>query len=190
MEMNNIIKHQFTITYESSIDTNTGEILETKIVSKSEPKQVSSKKSKIEDTTPKLYLEENKYKLNSAAVELLGANPDDKIDIKYEQAKNGTFPVIGLDDNFGTHSGNRLTKSNTVAFRGSKNEELSKFGKEFTIVAHPNKDSLFILSTGEIPEIEKLDGDENIQIDNEDLDFSDFEDNVTEIDSNFFNFNL
>jgi len=185
------IKHQFTITYESEIDTDTGEILETKIVSKSKP---TVKKSKVTDseTTPKLYLEDNKYRLNSAAAELLGVQPDDKIDIKYEQTKNATFPIIGSDDCFGTHSGNRLTKSLTVAFRGVKNEELSKFGNEFTIVAHPNKDGLFVLSTGEVMEKEELTGDDKIQLSDDDLSdlIDDSDSQIKEIDSNFFNFNL
>lgn len=179
-------KYQFTITYESTIDTDTGEILDTIILSKSNP---VSKKSKVKDneTTPKLYLEENKYRLNCAAVELMGVQPDDKLDIKYEESGNKSFPIIGSDECFGTHSGNRLTQSLTVAFRGSKNIELSKFGKEFTIVAHPNKDGLFVLSTGEIPDKkEEFVGDDNIQLDLEDLNLESAE----EVDSSIFNFNL
>lgn len=178
-------KYQFTITYESTVDTDTGEILDTVILTKSEPK---TKKSKVSDneTIPKLYLEDNKYRLNSAAAQLINAEPDSKLDIKYEESNGSTFPVIGLDEVFGTHSGNRLTQSLTVAFRGNKNNELSKFGKEFTIIAHPNKDGLFVLSTGETPKKEELKGDENIQLDLKDLEAED----ATEIDSNFFNFNL
>ena len=35
-------------------------------------------------------------------------NPDDKLDIKYEKRGKETFAVIGSDDSFGTHNGNRL----------------------------------------------------------------------------------
>lgn len=188
--MSNIVKHQFTITYESSIDTDTGEILETKIVSKADSKAVT-KKAKVTDTEtePKLYLEDNKYKLNSAAAGLIGVSPDDKLDIKYEETNGKVLPVIGSDDAFGTHGGNRLTKSLTVAFRGNKNTELSKFGSEFAVAKHPNKDGLFILVSGNDP-VEVPNGNENIQIEEEDLSLEGLVDDVDaqvgEIDANFF----
>lgn len=195
MVMSNIVKHRFTITYEASIDTDSGEILETKIVSKSEPKE-STKKPKVVDTetVPKLYLEDNKYRLNSAAAELMQVLPDNKLDIKYEQTKNGTFPIIGDDEVYGTHNGNRLTKSLTVSFRGAKHEELAKFGKEFNVLPHPKKDGLFVLSTGKVPEFEELNGDENVYLEEDDLNLEDLindkDAQVKEINSDFFNFNL
>ena len=62
-----IITQLHTITYELSIDTETGEIVGTKIVSKKEennttPKKVNRKKTQEEDSEPKVYLEENKIK--------------------------------------------------------------------------------------------------------------------------------
>ena len=77
----------------------------------------------------------------------------------------------------------------------SKNEELSKYGTEFTILAHDSKEGLFILSSGEIPiSQEELNGDENIALEEDplplDIDLSELVDNqdanVTEIDANFF----
>lgn len=84
-----------------------------------------------------------------------------------------------------------------MACRGSKNEELSKYGTEFTILAHDSKEGLFILSSGEIPiSQEELNGDENIALEEDeeplplDIDLSELVDdkdaNVTEIDANFF----
>ena len=66
-------------------------------------------------------------------------------DIKYEKRGKETVPVIGTDTAFGTKQGNKLTKSLTVACRGSKNEELSKYGTEFILVPHETKDGIFVL---------------------------------------------
>ena len=91
---------------------------------------------------------------------------------------------------------NKLTKNNTVAYRGAKNEELAKYGTEFTILAHNSKEGLFVLSSGNIPvQQEELSGDENIALEDEDslpLDIdlaglvNEQDANVTEIDANFF----
>lgn len=196
-----IIKETFTLTltYEMSINIETGELLETRLidrsVNKSEIKQKASKKKQAEDTEtePKLYLESNKFRLNTAAVLLLGVEgqADAKIDIKYDNS----VPVIGTDEVFGTKQGNKLTKSLTVAFRGGKNEELAKHGSEFVLVPHPSKSGLFVLDSGK--EVQKLDiVDENINIDEEDVNLpfdvdlteliDDKDANITEIDSTFF----
>jgi len=190
-----IAKHQFTITYEASVNTDTGEILETKIVSKSPMKEKKTKKVEDDGNKPTLYLEENKYRLNSAAIQLMGIEAGDKLDIKYEESKNGITPIIGSDEAFGTHGGNKISSNNTVIYRGKKMEELSKFGNEFGVVTHPNKEGLFMLTSDNIVVIEKK-GDENIQLDEEDVDLNleelidDKDAQISEIDSNFFNFNL
>lgn len=182
--MSNFIKHQFTITYEQTIDTETGEIIKVEIVEKSKPVK-SSRKKIDEPSEPKLILEDNKYHLTSSAVELMEVQPDDKIDIKYEQRGNSSVPIIGSDTAWGTHSGNRLTKSLTVAMRGAKNEELAKHGSEFTLVPHPQKPGLFILNSPEgALEEEEMDGDENINTDDLDLSLEGLVDeDATEVDA-------
>ena len=183
------------LTYEMSVNTDTGEILETRLIDRSidnsdlKPKKPSKKREVIEDTDPKLYLEETKYRLNSAAAELMHLTSDSKISIKYIQGTNGDMPVIGIDEH-----GNKITKSLTVACRGTKNAELAKYGSEFTLVPHPSNLGLFILTSNTV-KTEQLIGDENVNIkEDEDL-FSDLnigelvddEDaSITEIDSNFF----
>ena len=107
MEKTNIITEEFTITlqYRMTVDTETGEILKTELIKRSvdkenikavdAPKKKKSSK-KEESNIPTLTLEENKYYLNSAAIELMGVSADDKIDIKYE---NGDWsPLINLTD--------------------------------------------------------------------------------------------
>lgn len=194
------IKETFilSLTYEMSVDTETGEVLETKLIDRSVNKPVKAMKATASeavqdnDKEPKLYLEDNKCRLNSKAVSLMGISPGDKLDIKYDEGKNGSVPVIGTDEAFGTKGGNKLTKSNTIACRGSKNEELSKYGKEFVLAEHPSKAGLFVLTSEEVA-VDQLVGDDNVNIDTpEGIDLNleglvDDEDaNVSSIDTNFF----
>ena len=194
------IKETFilSLTYEMSVDTETGEVLETKLIDRSVNKPVKAMKATAneagqdDDKEPKLYLEDNKCRLNSKAVSLMGISPGDKLDIKYDDGKNGSVPIIGTDEAFGTKGGNKLTKSNTIACRGSKNEELSKYGKEFVLAVHPSKAGLFVLTSEEVA-VDQLVGDDNVNIDTpEGIDLNleglvDDEDaNVSSIDTNFF----
>lgn len=187
-----------SLTYEMSVDTETGEVLETKLIDRSVNKPVKAMKATAneavqdDDKEPKLYLEDNKCRLNSKAISLMGISPGDKLDIKYDEGKNGSVPVIGTDEAFGTKGGNKLTKSNTIACRGSKNEELSKYGKEFVLAVHPSKAGLFVLTSEEVA-VDQLVGDDNVNIDTpEGIDLNleglvDDEDaNVGSIDTNFF----
>ena len=187
-----------SLTYEMSVDTETGEVLETKLIDRSVNKQVKAMKATAneavqdDDKEPKLYLEDNKCRLNSKAVSLMGISPGDKLDIKYDDGKNGSVPIIGTDEAFGTKGGNKLTKSNTIACRGSKNEELSKYGKEFVLAIHPSKAGLFVLTSEEVA-VDQLVGDDNVNIDTpEGIDLNleglvdDKDANVSSIDTNFF----
>ena len=187
-----------SLTYEMSVDTETGEVLETKLIDRSVNKPVKAMKATASeavqdnDKEPKLYLEDNKCRLNSKAVSLMGVSPGDKLDIKYDDGKNGSVPVIGTDEAFGTKGGNKLTKSNTIACRGSKNEELSKYGKEFVLAVHPSKAGLFVLTSEEVA-VDQLVGDDNVNIDTPegiDLDLEGLVDdkdaNVSSVDTNFF----
>lgn len=178
-----IIKHQFTITYESTIDTETGEIISTNIVKKSKPAQ----KEAVSDEC-KLYLEDNKCRLTPKAIELMRVQVGDKLDIKYDEVDKLTMPVIGTDEVFKTGNGCKLTKSLTIAYRGKKNEELSKYGSEFNITPHKSKEGLFILDSGKIPE-QVIVKDENIQLP-EEINLDDFLDdtdaNIESVDSNMF----
>lgn len=181
-----IIKQQFTITYEREVDVDSGEIIKTTIISSSD---IKSEKKKVikkdQDTEAKVYLEDNKLKLNSLAVEMLGVNPGDRIDIQYTD----THPIIGKSESFGNpEGGTKLTKTYTLSFRGKKSEVLQKFGTEFKVV---DCNGQFILDNGkEI--INEPKGDENVNIEDTDLDLNldDFIDNadVKEVTSSMFQF--
>lgn len=144
-------------TYEQ--DTETGDIKcinrevindDIKPVKKaSTPKKKSSKN---ESSEPQIILEDNKYTLNSAAVELMGVEPDDRLDIKFEKNGKLMIPIIGTNESFGTKAGNRLTKSFTVSCRGKANDELQNYGTIFTLSAHPTKEGLFVMQGDKAPE--------------------------------------
>lgn len=187
------------LKFELSVDTNSGEFsivnTSTGEIKTVEIPKKTKKSTKVEASEPQLILEDNKYCLNTAAVELMGLTSEDKLDIKYEKNGGRMIPVIGTDEAFGTKGGNKLTKSNTVACRGSKNDELSKYGKVFSIKPHSSKEGLFVL-TGDNDYTASLEGDNNISTEEVDeelpLDLSlealvDEKDaNIEEIDSSYF----
>lgn len=165
-------------------------------------KKSGSRKKKVEDndTTPRIVLEENKYKINNAVVELLGLDLDEenRLLIQFEKVGRTKRPVFGTGSSFGNpDSGNKLTKSLTVACRGAANKELSEYGTEFTLEPHDKKEGLFIL-VGNIEAPETPEGDENVEvpqkdITEEDLDLSDFideDEKEEEVDAFDFNLNV
>lgn len=143
------MKEVFNIVLTVEVDTESGDskIIKKEIVKDVEVKKTTRKSSpkvkEDEDTTPKLTLADNKYILNKAAVELLGADADARLDIKYHKVENSLVPIIGLDESFGTHGGNRLTKTGTVSCRGNANTQLARYGDLF--ILEPYKDNLFLL---------------------------------------------
>lgn len=178
-----------------AINSETGEIKSFSPVKKSTTKKSVSKVDT--DTTPKLTLETSKYILTQAAVDLLGVQPDDRIDIKYEKQGKRMVPIIGSNEAFGTKAGNKLTKSLTVSCRGKANEELSQYGTTFTITAHPIKEGLFILNGNKIIPEQQVDDVVEIKEDQSDVDLDselddllaeDSTDNITEITN--FDFNI
>ena len=84
---------------------------------------------------------ENKLMLSQEAIDILEASAGDRIAINYVQVTNQeTFPVIGKSDAFvDPNSGNKLTKSNTVSFRGIQRDMLSKYGTNFNLELYKNK---------------------------------------------------
>lgn len=178
-----------------AINSETGEIKSFSPVKKSTTKKSVSKVDT--DTTPKLTLETSKYILTQAAADLLGVQPDDRIDIKYEKQGKRMVPIIGSNEAFGTKAGNKLTKSLTVSCRGKANEELSQYGTIFTITAHPIKEGLFILNGDKIIPEQQVDDTVEIKEDQSDVDLDselddllaeDSTDNITEITN--FDFNI
>lgn len=188
------------LTFNFVVDTTTGEIEVTNTETgeiksvKFEKKKVSKTKNKSEENNkPQLTLENNKYKFNSAAVELMNLEPDDRIDIKYEKYNGTMKPIIGKDEAFQTSNGNRLTKSFTVSCRGKANNELSQYGNVFDIKPCSDKQGIYFLlgDKDEIPadnDIELPSDEEEIDLTDEDMDFADLIDDNDEITASDFSF--
>lgn len=159
-------------TYEQDDETGEVKVVNREVVNDDLPKakKTSSPKKSTkkadENPNPELILEDNKYCLNTAAVELLGVEVDDRLDIKFEKKNKVRIPVIGCNTAFGTQGGNRLTKSNTVSYRGKNHDLLEEFGTVFSF-KETDKDGIFEL-VGDKP-IPTEKEDENVKIVDEEV---------------------
>lgn len=191
------IKSEWLNEETDEIFTDTRELKDDSVKKPSTRKSSSKKKdSKVDDTNPNplLILEENKYILNKAAVEALGVEPGDKVDIKQQKLNKKECLVIGAAETFGTQSGNKLTQKNAVSYRGKNNQNLAEHGNEFTFTPHPKIDGLFILTGNREPEIkedvvpEAEDIASEDELDDEMASLIDGNADDTEISDNDFNF--
>ena len=191
------IKSEWLNEETGEILTDTRELKDDSVKKPSTRKSSSKKKdSEVDDTNPNplLILEENKYILNKAAVEALGVEPGDKVDIKQQTLNKKECLVIGAAETFGTQSGNKLTQKNAVSYRGKNNQNLAEHGNEFTFTPHPKIDGLFILTGNREPEIkedvvpEAEDIASEDELDDEMASLIDGNADDTEISDNNFNF--
>lgn len=90
---------------------------------------------KREDNIPTVEVKENKLVISPKAISMIGCIIGDRISINYYQENSEiTFPVIGRSSVFADiDSGNKLTKSNTVSFKGFQKNVLLKYGSEFIL---------------------------------------------------------
>lgn len=192
------IKSEWLNEETGEVITDTRELKDDSVKKPSTRKSSSSKKkdSEVDDSNPNplLILEENKYILNKAAVEALGVEPGDKVDIKQQKLNKKECLVIGAAETFGTQSGNKLTQKNAVSYRGKNNQNLAEHGNEFTFTPHPKIDGLFILTGNREPEIkedvvpEAEDIASEDELDDEMASLVDGNADDTEISDNDFNF--
>lgn len=132
------------ILFHYNVDENTGEMTfigkeEITVDTAASGKKQSTKAAKVvECNDPLIKLDSNKLILTTGAASLLGVEADCRIDIKYKKKDKVSVPVIGTDVAFGTKGGNKLTKTNTVSFRGAANDKLAEFGTTFTL--EPSED--------------------------------------------------
>lgn len=107
-------------------------------------------KSFPKEIDPIVEIKENKLVLSPKAISMLQSVHGDRISINYVQNGNElTFPIIGKSSVFADQdSGNRLTKSNTVSFRGFQRDLLLKYGNIF--ILEEFRDNIFRL----VPKVE------------------------------------
>jgi hypothetical protein len=142
-----------------ALNEETGEVRDFTPATKKATSTRSTKKKVDENPNPQLTLEDNKYSLNTAAVELMGLEPEMKLCIKMKKIDNTMMPIIGTNEAFKVKDGNRLTKSFTVACRGANHDALANYGTIFDLEANPNLEGTFILKGDKGPVIVH---DENI----------------------------
>ena len=95
------------------------------------------------------------------------------------------YPIIGASNTWKCASGNKLTKSSTVSYRGAANQMLAEYGDEFTFSEWKNHEGLYVLIGNK-----ETEHDENIELpdDEPEVDLSD--DNIKEDDFDLSDFNF
>ena len=97
--------------------------------------------------------------------------------------------MIGTDAAFGTKAGNKLTKTNTVSYRGAANDKLAAYGTVFKLIPTDEEGIFYLVGDKQpiAPETPK----ELVDIDTE-LDIPSLEeiDNADDKDLGNFDFNL
>lgn len=160
------------ILFHYNVDENTGEITfigkEEITVDTATSTKRQAKPVKVEaNIEPLITLDSNKLILTTGAVDMMKICPDCRVDIKYKKKDKVSVPVIGTDTAFGTKGGNKLTKTNTVSFRGSANDKLAEYGSVFKL--EPSEDEGIFYLIGD--KMNKPVEDEAIDIEGElDLD--------------------
>ena len=160
--------------------------------SKSASKSSTAKKStsKVDDNPePLITLEANKLVLTQGAVDALNPCEDCRIDIKYKKKDKKLVPVIGTDAAFGTKAGNKLTKTNTVSYRGAANDKLSAYGTVFRL--EPTEEEGIFYMVGDKNPIEPEVPKELVDIESElDIPSLDDLDNADDKDLGNFDYKL
>lgn len=94
-----------------------------------------------------LSFQDTKLILSSELIEKLNASPGDKIDISFIDINEVLYPAVSKSDN-----GNKLSKTNSIVFKGKKNQLLKSLGTEFIINEEKSTEDLIILK-GENPTV-------------------------------------
>jgi hypothetical protein len=113
-------------------------------------KKPSLKQEEIEDEAI-VTRESNRLVFNNKANLDLGLSPGDRVILLYEVFGESRVPIIGKDIAFDDEgSGNKVTKNQTISYRGKVNTILSEYGTDFKL--EPYKEGIFklISSSGEV----------------------------------------
>lgn len=126
----------------------------------SDSKDITIAEYNVDEAT--ITVTDNKLVLSKEAVKALGGVAGDRITINYWTVDNETtFPVIGKSECFGDSTGgNRLTKSNTVSFRGTQRDILLEYGSFFKLIRFNNyfkMEKVEVISENDLLEEEERD---------------------------------
>lgn len=130
--------------------------------------KVISKSSKYDNIDlPIIEVGDNKLIMSPKAIELMSVHYGDRIAVNYIQENNEvTFPIIGKADIFADpNAGNKLSKSNTVSFKGTQRTILTKYGQLFKIEEY--RPGMFRMDS--INESDLIQANDNLVDENNDL---------------------
>ena len=142
------------VTVEFDFDTETEEVTNVKCNVEGQVKKTRQTTKKDEvvvlEDEDLMVREETRLVFNNRILDTIGVTAGDRVDVKYEKEGKFLIPVLSEDE-----KGNKLTKANTVAYRGKKNEVLEEFGTEFTIV--PFKEGIWkLVPKGNVKPVESI----------------------------------
>lgn len=179
---------QVTVTFEFDPETELVSNLTCLVDGVEKKKRTTKKKTEVVEEMakePLITLEATKLLFNNKAVSDMEIEYEDRIIIQWIKEGKKLFPIIGTDISFDEEgAGNKVTKSNSILYKGKQNAVLAEFGNIFTI--EPYKEGIWKListtnpvtfkeveETKEVSKMEpilvKQDGDENMEI--EELEF-------------------
>lgn len=129
-----------------------------------------------------LVREDNKLIFNNKAATDMGIKAEDRIVIKYEKMGKSKVPVIGTDLAWKEEgAGNKVTKTNTVTYRGKANTVLSDFGTTFKLESY-KEDLWKLISTDPLTQVPKTLDEAITQAEDVNLDIFTTDDNNIDID--------
>lgn len=180
------MKLRVIFTYDVNPETGEMKLLakeETTVDTTNETKPKKSSTKADNNPEPLVTLDSNKLILTQGAVDLLQVCEDCRVDIKYEKKDKQQRPVIGTDVAFSTKGGNKLTKSNTVSYRGAANEKLATYGTVFKLEPTENKGIYYLVGDKNPEEIQVPEEiiDIESELDINDLDSINLEDDAKEL---------
>lgn len=145
------------VTFQFDTETDSVSNVQCTVDGVEKKKRTTKKKSDIVEemaNEPLITLEATKLAFNNKAVADMDIQYEDRIVIKWEQKGKTLFPIIGKDIAFDEEgSGNKVTKTNTIGYKGKQNAVLGEFGEEFTI--EPYKEGLWKLISTTNPNTSK-----------------------------------
>lgn len=96
-------------------------------------KEKKPRKSKSKKDQDVIILEDNKLVLTQKLLDLIQAEPGDRLLVSFKEDNGLYYPLISKSEVFAdSESGNKLTKSLTLSYRGKQRDQLLIYGTKFT----------------------------------------------------------
>lgn len=127
------------VTIDFDVNIETKEVTNVKVQVEGQVKRATTTRKKKEvarelEDFAIITREENRIVFNNKAFDDMGLEAGQRVVIKYKEENKKMIPIIGTDESFDEEgTGNKLTKSQTISFKGNQNTVLAEFGTEFTI---------------------------------------------------------